>query len=395
MKTPVYMDYQATTPVDPRVLDAMIPFFTEKFGNPSSRQHRFGWEAEDAVERARATIARAIGAEAREIIFTSGATESNNLALKGVAGALRSKGDEIVTVATEHKSVLDAAHRLAGDGFRVTILPVDADGVLDPADLRKAITEKTVLVSVMAANNEIGTLQDMPALAEICRERKVLFHSDATQAVGKIPVDLRAIGCDFLSFTGHKLYGPKGVGCLVVRTHPRQVRLLAQIDGGGHERGFRSGTLNVPGIVGLAKAVELAVAELGPEAERLRALRDRMWHRFRHDLGDVALNGHATKRLPGNLNVSFLQVDENTLMMEMKDLAVSTGSACTSTSPEPSHVLKALGIGTERMHSAIRFGLGRFTTEEEVDYATERVIQSVKKLRSVSQSYRQQQTPVH
>ena len=389
MKTPVYLDYQATTPVDPRVVEAMLPYFTVKFGNPASRQHRFGWEADEAVEHARKVIAGVIGAEPREIVFTSGATEANNLALKGIAENLRRKGDHVITAATEHKSVLDPVHRLATAGFRCTVLPVDGDGLLDPDALRRAITEKTILVSVMTANNEIGTVPDIAALAAICRERNVLFHTDATQAVGKLRFDLRTIGADLVSFTAHKLYGPKGTGCLVVRPGASHIKPVPQLDGGGHERGLRSGTLNVPGIVGFARAVEIAAEELDTESARLGSLRDAMWTAFRTELGDVVLNGHPVKRLPGNLNVSFPGVEDTLLMMEVKDLAISTGSACTTSSPEPSHVLKAIGAGRERMQSAIRFGFGRFTTSEETDYAANRVIERVKAIRGMHTVRRQ------
>lgn len=384
MKLPIYMDYHSTTPVDPRVLDAMVPYFTQSFGNPASRQHHFGWMAEEAVEESRTSIARAIGGEAREIIFTSGATESNNLALKGAVEALRQKGDHVVTSAVEHPSVLDPCRRLEKSGTRVTVLPVDSDGMVDPDAVGRALTPRTILVSVMAANNEIGTIQDIAAIGAICRERGILFHTDATQAVGKIPIDVRAMNVDLLSMSAHKFYGPKGVGALFVRSSEPKIRLRSLIDGGGHERGVRSGTLNVPGIVGLASALKLCVYTEEEEAARLSSFRDRMLAAWSEALGDVVLNGHPSKRLPNNLNVSFLHVDANTLMMSMKDVAVSTGSACSTADPEPSHVLRALHLPPERLHSAIRLGLGRFTTEEEVTYVIERVIEKVRALHELS-----------
>jgi cysteine desulfurase len=385
MTTPVYMDYQATTPVDPRVLEAMLPYFSIRFGNPASRQHRFGWTAEEAAESSRASIARSIGAEAREIIFTSGATESNNLAIKGIAETGLAKGNHIVTVQTEHRSVLDCCRRLEKIGFAVTYLPVDEFGRVGLDSLRNALTPKTILVSVMAANNEIGTIHDLAAIGAICREQGVIFHTDASQALGKIPIDVRHMKIDLMSFTGHKVYGPKGVGALFVRasSEPR-IRLTPQLDGGGHERGLRSGTLNVPGIVGLANALDIAVGSMAEESLRLTAFRDSMLDAFTRRLGEVALNGHPTERLPNNLNVSFLHVEDNALMMSMKDIAVSTGSACSSAHPEPSHVLKALHIPALRVHSAIRFGLGRPTTAEEVEFVIDRVVSTVERLRSIS-----------
>ncbi len=388
MQLPVYMDNHATTPVDPRVLEAMLPWFTSKFGNPASRQHAFGWAAEAAVESARSEIAGAIHAEPREIIFTSGATEANNLAVKGIAEAWRQKGDHIVTVQTEHRSVLDACRRLEKAGFRVTYLPVDGVGLIDHDQLAASLTAKTILVSVMAANNEIGTIQDIRRIGAACRDRGIAFHTDATQAAGKIPIDVRDMQIDLLSCSSHKFYGPKGAGILYVRSSNPRVRLASQMDGGGHERGIRSGTLNVPGIVGMAAALGISVASMDEEARRLRSLTDGMLAAFESRLENVALNGLREKRLPNNLNVSFLHVEDSALMMSMKDVAVSTGSACSTADPEPSHVLKALRLPKERLHSAIRFGLGRFTTAEEAEYVTGRVVESVKILRKRTAGYR-------
>lgn len=388
IRTPVYMDSHATTPVDDRVLAAMLPYFTEKFGNPASRQHAFGWAAEAAVEAARAAVARAIGAEPREIVFTAGASEANNLLLKGIADSLRQEGDHIVTLQTEHKSVLESCRRLEKQGFRVTYLPVDADGRVRLEELESAIGAATILVSVMFANNEIGTIQEMEAIGRICLRTNVLFHSDATQAVGKIPVDMHAAGIDALSLSGHKLYGPKGVGAAVLRGSKRRARLVPQIEGGGQERGLRSGTLNVPGIVGLGAAAEIARTSMDEESARLSRQRDAMLAAFERDLADVVLNGPRTGRLPHNLNVSFLGVEDTTLMMSMKDIAVSTGSACSSVDPQPSHVLKALRIPDARVHSAIRFGLSRSTTDEEVAYVISKVTDTVKRLRAQSPAYR-------
>ncbi len=377
------MDNHATTPVDPEVVKSMIPYFSESFGNPASKQHQFGWVAEEAVESARASIARLIGAEPREIIFTSGATESNNLAIKGAA--LRRKGTHVVSVQTEHKSVLDACKSLEKRGYRITLLPVDSSGVLDPERLRDALTPETILVSVMAANNEIGTLQDIASIAALCRERGVLFHSDASQAAGKIPLDARM--CDLLSLTAHKIYGPKGAGALYVKHAPGPLPIAPLLDGGGHERGLRSGTLNVPGIVGLARALEICCGKMEEESPRLQGYRDRMISELTSRLDDVLLNGHPTRRLPNNLNLSFSGVEDNALMMSMKDIAVSTGSACSTANPEPSHVLKALKLPAERLHSSLRFGLGRFTTAEEVEYVIGRVVETVQKLRKFSPAY--------
>jgi len=387
IRTPVYMDYHATTPVDSRVLEAMLPFFSEKFGNPSSRQHRFGWIAEEAVESCRENIARCIGSESKEIVFTSGATESSNLALKGTAEAYKQKGSHIVTVQTEHKSVLDTCRRLEKQGFEVTYLPVDEYGIVDLDRFRASLRPSTILVSIMIANNEIGSIQSVDEIGKLCREHAVFFHTDATQAVGKIPVDVQKMHIDLMSFNAHKIYGPKGIGALYVRRSNPKVKIAMQMDGGGHERGMRSGTLNVPGIVGLAKALELSVQSMSEETIRLRILRDRMFDAFTGQLDEVFLNGHPTNRLPNNLNVSFLYAEDNALMMSMKDIAVSTGSACSTADPEPSHVLKALRLPQERLHSAIRFGLGRFTTEEEVEYVIGRVVENVRKLRQLSPGY--------
>ena len=354
---PVYLDYHATTPVDPRVLEAMLPYFSEEFGNPASRQHAYGWKAEEAVEAARGQIAALIGSSPREIVFTSGATESNNLAIKGCAEALRSKGDHIVTVATEHKSVLDSCKRLESQGWRVTLLPVDRDGLIDLDQLRSALTDRTVLVSVMAANNEIGVLQPMAEIGAIVHERGTLLHTDAAQAAGKVPIDVGAMGVDLLSLTGHKYYGPKGEGALFVRKQKPKIQLGCQIDGGGHENGLRSGTLNVPGIVGLGKAAELCAAEMPSESARLAALRDQLLAGLQHNLDGVHVNGSMTRRLPHNLHVSFDSVEGEGLLMALGDLAVSTGSACSSGSHAPSHVLEAIGAVGDGAGAVVRFGL--------------------------------------
>lgn len=395
MKLPIYMDYHATTPVDERVVKAMLPYFTEKFGNPASRQHQFGWIAEEAVESARTTIAKAIGSEPKEIIFTSGATETNNLTLKGIAEAWKQKGNHIVTAVTEHKSVLDTCKKLEKYGFQVTTLPVDEFGLIDLNLLHDSISPKTILVSIMTVNNEIGTIQDIIKIGKVCHEIGVFFHTDAVQAVGKIPIDVKKMNIDLLSISAHKIYGPKGVGAIYVRSSNPKVKLAMQMDGGGHERGFRSGTLNVPGIVGLAKAVELAINSMDVESNRIKNLRDKMWNGFQSQLDEVYINGHPTQRIPNNLNVSFLHIEDNALIMSIKDIAVSTGAACTSSDPEPSHVLKGLHLHPDRLHSAVRFGLGRFTTEEEVDYVINRVVESVKKLRDLSFSYNKRKKVVN
>jgi cysteine desulfurase len=387
MKTPIYLDYHATTPMDPRVLEAMMPYFTQHFGNAASRNHVFGWEAEQAVEHARKQIAQLIGANAKEIIFTSGATESNNLAIKGVAEMYAEKGNHIITVATEHKAVLDTCKRLEKDGFRVTYLTLKADGLIDLDQLREAITEKTILVSVMYANNEIGVIQPIAEIGKLCHEKGILFHSDGVQAIGKVPVDVIKDNIDLLSITAHKMYGPKGVGALYVRRKSPRVQITAQMDGGGHERGMRSGTMNVPGIVGFGKAAELCRLEMAEESKRLSHLRDKLKNKLQTELTEVYINGTMEHRLPHNLNMSFCYVEGESLLMGINDIAVSSGSACTSATLEPSYVLKALGLGDDLAHSSIRFGLGRFTTEEEVDYTATKLIDVVNKLRELSPLY--------
>jgi cysteine desulfurase len=387
VKLPIYMDYHATTPMDGRVLEAMIPYFTGKFGNAASRNHSFGWEAEQAVETAREQIAKLIGATAKEIIFTSGATESNNLAIKGIAEMYRERGNHIITQATEHKAVLDTCKRLEKYGYRVTYLPVGADGLIDLEDLKRAIDDKTILVSIMFANNEIGVIQPIAEIGKICHDRGVVFHTDAVQALGKVPVDVNTMNIDLLSLSGHKIYGPKGCGALYVRRRNPRVQLSAQIDGGGHERGMRSGTLNVPGIVGLGKACEIARAEMAEEATKLTKLRDKLKTKLESELDYIHVNGTMEHRLPGNLNMSFVYVEGESLLMGINDIAVSSGSACTSATLEPSYVLKALGLGDDVAHSSIRFGLGRFNSEAEVDYVANKVIDVVKKLRELSPLY--------
>jgi cysteine desulfurase len=387
VKLPIYMDNNATTRTDPRVLEAMLPFFTEHFGNAASRNHSFGREAEEAVDQARQQIAALIGADPREIIFTSGATESDNLAIKGVAGMYRRQGNHIVTAATEHRAVLDTCKRLAREGFRVTFLPVDRFGRVSAEHVAEALTDQTILVTVMAANNEIGTLQPVGAIGKVCKERGVLFHTDAVQAAGKVPLAVEAMGIDLLSLSAHKLYGPKGVGALYVRRRDPRVRLEPMMDGGGHERGMRSGTLAVPAIVGFGKACALCQNEMPEEAERLRRLRERLRQGIMDRLSDTCLNGHPTERLPGNLNLSFAYVEGEALLVGMRDVAISSGSACTSASIEPSYVLKAVGLGDDLAHSSIRFGLGRFTTEEEVEYVVEEVVRTVNRLRQLSPVY--------
>ena len=384
---PIYMDNHATTPLDPRVLEAMMPYFTTVFGNAASRNHSFGWEAEKAVETAREQIARLIGATSKEIIFTSGATESNNLAIKGIAEMYRERGNHIVTQVTEHKAVLDTCKRLEKHGYRVTYLPVKADGLIDLEDLKRAMDDKTILVTIMAANNEIGVLQPIAEIGKLCHEKNVLFHTDAVQAVGKVPIDVIADNIDVLSLSGHKIYGPKGVGALYVRRRNPRVQIAAQIDGGGHERGMRSGTLNVPGIVGLGKACEIAQQEMKAEAAHLTALRDRLKNKLESELDYVHVNGSMEHHLPGNLNMSFVYVEGESLLMGINDIAVSSGSACTSATLEPSYVLKALGLGDDVAHSSIRFGLGRFNTQVEVDYVAAKVIDIVKHLRQLSPLY--------
>lgn len=384
VQLPIYLDNNATTRTDPRVVEAMLPFFSEHYGNAASRSHPFGWVAEDAVEAARAHIGAVIAADPREIVFTSGATESNNLAIKGVAEMYAEKGDHIITVCTEHKAVLDTCKHLEKDGKRVTYLGVGADGLIDLDELREAIDDKTILVSIMAANNEIGVVQPMREIGAICREKGVLFHTDATQAFGKIPLDVNDCNIDLASFTAHKCYGPKGIGALYVRRRNPRVRLTAQIDGGGHERGFRSGTLNVPGIVGFGEAARLCLLEMDAEAQRTAALRDRLRTGIVDAIDETYVNGHPTQRLPGNMNISFGFVEGESLLMGLKDVALSSGSACTSASLEPSYVLKAMGLGDELAHSSLRFGIGRFTTVEEIDWVVNKVIFEVNRLREMS-----------
>ena len=387
MKLPIYMDYHATTPMDPRVFEAMKPYFMETFGNSASRNHSFGWQAEEAVEKSRKQIADLIGATPKEIVFTSGATESNNLALKGVAEMYAEKGNHIITAATEHKAVLDTCKRLEKHGIRVTYLPVQSNGLIDLEMLKDAITDKTILVSIMYANNEIGVLQNMTEIGKIAKAKGVLVHSDATQAAGKVPVNVIKDNIDLMSMSGHKIYGPKGVGALYVRRKSPRVQITAQMEGGGHERGMRSGTLNVPGIVGLGEASALCQAEMPEESKRMAYLRDRLRTKLEAQLDEVYVNGTMEHRVPNNLNISFAYVEGESLLMGINDIAVSSGSACTSATLEPSYVLKALGAGDDLAHSSIRFGLGRFNTEEEVDYVADKVIDVVKKLRELSPLY--------
>lgn len=388
VKQPIYMDNHATTPLDQRVLAAMMPYFTDKFGNAASRNHSFGWEAEEAVDKARNQIAQAIGAKAKEIIITSGATESDNLAIKGVVEFYKDKGNHIITCVTEHKAVLDSCKALERAGkATVTYLPVDKYGMVDPDAVRRAITDKTVLISIMYANNEVGTIHPIAEIGKIAKEKGVIFHCDAVQAVGKVPVNVDRDGIDLLAVSAHKIYGPKGVGALYVRAKGPRVRLTPIIDGGGHERGMRSGTLNVPGIVGLGSACEIATQELGEESAKMVELRDKLQADIFERLDEVYLNGHPTKRLPGNLNLSFAYVEGESLLMGLNDVAVSSGSACTSATLEPSYVIRALGVGDDLAHSSIRFGLGRFNTEEEVDFVADRVVQEVRRLRDMSPLY--------
>jgi cysteine desulfurase len=381
------MDNHATTRTDPRVVEALLPYFTEHYGNAASRQHVFGRQAEEAVERARAQVAELIGASSREIIFTSGATESNNLAIKGVAAMYRHKGNHIVTVQTEHHAVLDPCRRLEREGFRVRYLPVDRHGQITPEQLAEAFEEATILASVMAANNEIGTLQPIAALGRLCKERGVFFHCDAAQAAGKIPLDVEDLGVDLLSLSAHKMYGPKGIGALYLRSRSPRVRPEPMFEGGGHERGLRSGTLAVPNIVGLGQACELCRETLTSESARLTLLRQRLRAGITEQLEEVYLNGHDTQRLPGNLNLSFACVESEALMMSMKDIAVSSGSACTSANLEPSYVLRALGMSDDLARGSIRFGLGRFNTAEEVEFVIQEVVRGVKHLRALSPLY--------
>src|SRR3954465_6073343 len=387
VKLPIYLDNHATTPLDPRVLEAMMPFFTGKFGNAASRNHQFGWEAEAGVETAREQIAKLIGATAKEIIFTSGATESNNLAIKGVAEMYKEKGNHIITAVTEHKAVLDTCKRLEKYGYKVTYLPVGADGLISLDELKAAFTDKAIIGTTMAANKEIGVLQPVDEIGAICKEKGVLFHSDAVQAAGKVPLDVNKSNISIMSLTAHKMYGPKGVGALYVRRKNPRVQLSAILDGGGHERGMRSGTLNVPGIVGFGKAAEIAMTEMPEEAKRLNFLRDRLKDKFLSNLDEVHVNGTMKHHLPGNLNISFVYVEGESLLMGINDIAVSSGSACTSATLEPSYVLKALGPGDDVAHSSIRFGIGRFNTEAEIDYVSDKMIDTVKKLRELSPLY--------
>jgi len=387
VRLPIYLDNHATTRTDPRVLDAMLPFFTEHYGNAASRTHAFGWKAEEAVDTARGQVAALIGADAKEIVFTSGATESNNLAIKGVAGMHRREGNHIVTVQTEHRAVLDPCRRLQGEGFDVTFLPVDRFGRVSPEQVADAITPRTVLVSVMLANNEVGTLQPVAAIGKLCKQRGVLLHTDATQAVGRVPVDVETLQADLLSLSAHKLYGPKGVGALYVRRRNPHVRLEPILDGGGHERGMRSGTLPVPNVVGFGAACGLAAAALATEPPSIRALRDRLHEGLAENILELTLNGHPDERLQNNLNLSFSHVRGDALLMALKTVAVSSGSACTSASVEPSYVLRAMGVADDLAHSSIRFGLGRFNTEEEIDYTIEEVTRVVRHLRSLSPEY--------
>ena len=392
----IYMDNHATTPMDPRVLEAMLPYFREHFGNAASRNHAFGWEAETAVDQAREQIADVLGGKAKEVIFLSGATESDNLAIKGVVEFYKDKGNHIITASTEHKAVLDTCKALERKKLAtVTYLQVDQQGRVSADQVREAITDKTILISIMVANNEIGTIQPIAEIGKLAKEKGILFHTDATQGFGKLPLDVDELGVDLVSGTGHKIYGPKGCGFLWVRSKGPRVRLTAQMDGGGHERGMRSGTLNVPGIVGLGLAAQLAKAEMATESARVVALRDRLHRLITDELDEVYLNGHPTERLPGNLNLSFAYIEGESMLMglngsahgDLPAIAVASGSACTSATLEPSYVLKALGVGDELAHTSIRFGLGRFNTQEEVDYVAQRVISEVKRLRELSPLY--------
>jgi cysteine desulfurase len=380
---PIYLDYQATTPMDPRVLEAMMPYFTYKFGNPHSRSHSYGWEAEEGVEKARAQVAKLIGADEKEVIFTSGATESNNLAIRGVAEFYKDRRNHIVTTVTEHKCVLDTCRHLEQQGFDVTYLPVQKNGLVDLEALRAAVTDKTVVVSIMAVNNEIGVIQPLAEIGKICREKKAFFHTDAAQAVGKIPLDVEAMNIDLMSISGHKIYGPKGIGALYVRRKPR-VRLVPLIVGGGQERGFRSGTLPTPLCVGIGEAAEIAMKEMDAESKRLTKLQARMLKGLNDKLTDIHVNGDLEHRIPGNLNIGFAYVEGESLMMGIKGLSVSSGSACTSASLEPSYVLRALGVEEDMAHTSLRIGLGRFTTEQEVDTAVDELVRHVNKLRAMS-----------
>ncbi len=381
------MDYHATTPVDPRVVETMLPYFTEDFGNAASRNHPFGWKAEKAVDRARKQVADLVSAKPREIIFTSGATESNNLAIKGVAEMYREKGNHIITCVTEHKAIIDTCKWLEKQGSRVTYLPVQKDGRINLDDLRTAITSETILITIMTANNEIGVLQPIEEIGTIAKEHGIIFHTDAVQAVGKVPFNVNEMKVDLVSLSAHKMYGPKGIGALYVRRRNPRVLLSEQINGGGHERGMRSGTLNVPGIVGLGAAAELCHEEMDTDTARLSGLRDRLNKRLHQKLDEIYVNGSMEHRLPHSLNISFAYVEGESLLMGINDVAVSSGSACTSASLEPSYVLKALGAGDDLAHSSIRFGLGRWTTEEEVDYVVDKLTSVVRRLREMSPLY--------
>lgn len=383
LKKPIYLDYQATTPTDPRVVEAMMPYFTEKFGNPHSRSHAYGWETEEAIEIAREQIADLINANPKEIVFTSGATESNNLAIKGIALYNKEKKNHIVTVATEHKCVLDSCRHLEAEGFEVTYLPVSENGLVDLEQLRSAIRDTTSIVSVMTVNNEIGVIQPIKEIGAICREKKVYFHTDAAQAFGKMPLDVEEMNIDLMSISGHKIYGPKGVGALYVRRRPR-VRLRALIHGGGQERGMRSGTLPTPFIVGLGRAAEIAKLEMEKDREHVARLSKKFCDSIFNKIPDVFLNGDEVHRIDGNLNISFAYIEGESLIMAIRDLAVSSGSACTSASLEPSYVLRALGVEEAMAHTSIRFGIGRFTTEEEIDHAIKSVTSAINKLRELS-----------
>ncbi len=387
MSSSIYMDSHATTRVDPRVLEAMLPYFTEEYGNAASRTHVFGWKAEEAVTKARIQVAKAIHADPKEILFTSGATESNNLAIFGAFAAGRERGDHVITGATEHPAVLDVVRALEARGARVTALPVDRHGRVDADDVLRAIGDRTILVSLMAANNEVGTLHPVTEIGAVCKQRGILFHTDAAQAVGKIPVDVRAMGIDLMSISGHKVYGPKGIGALYVRRKDPRVVIDPILHGGGHERGLRPGTLNVPGVVGLGAALEIARAEMPREAARLAALRDRLQEEILRRVGDVEINGHPEARLPHNLNVSFAYVEGEAMLMALSGVAVSSGSACTSEKREPSHVLRAMGRSDAEAQTSIRFGLGRFNTREEVDAVIELVVEAAGRLRAVSPLY--------
>jgi cysteine desulfurase len=387
MRLPVYLDNNSTTPIDLRVVETMMPYLTEKFGNAASRSHAYGWEGEEAVEKARTQIAKLIGANPKEIVFTSGATESINIAIKGAYEMYSEKGNHVITCVTEHKATLDSAKYIEKHGAEVTYLPVNSLGQIDLEELKKAITPKTILISLMHANNEMGTIHPVAEIGKIAKEKGILFHVDAAQTAGKLPIDVEKMGIDILSISGHKLYGPKGIGALYVRRSNPRVRLAPVVHGGGHERGLRSGTLNVPAIVGLGKACEIAMNEMETEAKRVAALRDRLHQGITKELDEVYLNGHPVERLPNNLNLSFAYVEGEALMMGFRELAVSSGSACTSASLEPSYVLKAMGVGEELAHTSIRFGLGRFTTAEEVDFAVEKVVATVKRLRDMSPLY--------